>query len=316
MDGYRVKSGPSPQQRCFILKVAGMRGKMVPIPEFTSDSELLKYIFELGSSPPLLLYHYTSQEGLLGILKDKSLRMSSIFHLSDAAEYSYALQMVQDTIWARGARHPLLKLYDGLHDALSVLLEMSLYVCSFSGVGDLLSQWRAYTPNGIGYSIGFEASFLKQRAQAQGFGLAPCMYDVDFQRALVEKLLDLIGASYEEGKDDVMDGLKFRFSSALLRFAPLFKDPSFKEEMEWRVISQVNRSSVATAEFRPGKSTLIPFQRFDLQDENQKVRIGQVYVGPNPHLDLSVDTIRFLFACKEVSGPRQVEASSTPYRSW
>jgi hypothetical protein len=298
-----------------------MRGKMVPILEFTSDSELLKYIFDLGSSPPPLLYHYTSQEGLLGILRDKSLRMSSIFHLSDAAEFSYAIQMAQTTLTMKWAREtgPLLELYDGLLDAISVLesfAQMSLYVCSFSGIGDLLSQWRAYTPNGIGYSIGFEASFLKQRAQAQGFGLAPCIYDADFQRALVEKLLNLIAVSHEEGKDDVMDGLKFRFSSALLRLAPLFKDPSFKEEMEWRVISQVNRSSAATAEFRPGKSTLIPFQRFDLRDENQKIRIGQVYVGPNPHLKLSVGTTRFLFVCKEVSGPRQVEASSTPYRSW
>jgi hypothetical protein len=118
---------------------------MSPIPEFKSETELLRYVSELGSSPPPLLYHYTSQEGLLGILRDKSLRMSSIFHLSDAAEFSYAIQIAQDTLTVKWAREtgPVLKLYDGLIDAISVLeslAQQSLYVCSFSGIGDLLSQ--------------------------------------------------------------------------------------------------------------------------------------------------------------------------------
>jgi hypothetical protein len=45
-----------------------------------------------------LIFHYTSQQGLLGIIKDKALWLSSIRHLSDAKEFGYAVELVQSLI--------------------------------------------------------------------------------------------------------------------------------------------------------------------------------------------------------------------------
>ena len=48
-------------------------------------------------APPTLtgqkLYHYTTQEGLLGIVKSRSLWTTSVFHLNDSAEFDYTLDL-------------------------------------------------------------------------------------------------------------------------------------------------------------------------------------------------------------------------------
>jgi hypothetical protein len=36
---------------------------------------------------PRILYHYTSQQGFLGIVEHRAIWASSIFHLNDAAEF-------------------------------------------------------------------------------------------------------------------------------------------------------------------------------------------------------------------------------------
>lgn len=38
-------------------------------------------------SPPPILHHYTTQEGLLGIVESKSIWATNIYYLNDAAEY-------------------------------------------------------------------------------------------------------------------------------------------------------------------------------------------------------------------------------------
>jgi hypothetical protein len=41
--------------------------------------------------------------------------------------------------------------------------DMSVYIASFSSVGDDLAQWRAYAPGGSGVSIGFDSRALDVR---------------------------------------------------------------------------------------------------------------------------------------------------------
>jgi len=46
-----------------------------------------------ASPKPKTIYHYTSQEGLLGIIQEGLLRVSSIRHLNDSAELIYAIEI-------------------------------------------------------------------------------------------------------------------------------------------------------------------------------------------------------------------------------
>src|SRR5664279_3168950 len=54
---------------------------------------------------PAILYPYTSKEGLLGILKDKCLRCTSIFYLNDSTELEYAQKLILDELNARIPSH-------------------------------------------------------------------------------------------------------------------------------------------------------------------------------------------------------------------
>ena len=99
------------------------------------------------------LFHYTTQEGLLGIIDTKSLWMTSVRHLSDSTEFAYTVELVRENLnrKLRAERGPFNNYYGAILGKLDVLKDMTLFVGSFSEEGDLLSQWRAYTSNGIGF---------------------------------------------------------------------------------------------------------------------------------------------------------------------
>src|SRR6266436_5360681 len=52
----------------------------------------------LATPAPQTVFHYTDQNGLLGIIKDKSLRLSSIRHLNDAAELRHAAGILREKL--------------------------------------------------------------------------------------------------------------------------------------------------------------------------------------------------------------------------
>src|ERR1700693_5963128 len=96
------------------------------------------------------LFHYTSQQGLLGIEDRKARWLSSIRHLNDATEFGYAVDLVRAKLLHKLESEcgPWKDYYEIVLDGLNVTDYMTLFVGSFSEHGDLLSQWRAYTPSG------------------------------------------------------------------------------------------------------------------------------------------------------------------------
>jgi hypothetical protein len=50
---------------------------------------------------PKSLFHYTTAEGLYGILNSKRLWASHIFYLNDAMEFKYAVKLLKDEARAR-----------------------------------------------------------------------------------------------------------------------------------------------------------------------------------------------------------------------
>src|SRR4030067_1963071 len=52
----------------------------------------------LETHPQTILYHYTSLNGLLGIVKSRSLWASNIFYFNDASEITYARDILKRVI--------------------------------------------------------------------------------------------------------------------------------------------------------------------------------------------------------------------------
>jgi hypothetical protein len=117
----------------------------------------------LTAAGPEVIYHYTNQSGLIGVLENRELWATKIQYMNDASEFRIAFQMLEkhltDAIHSDGSDQPMLgnsgmrrafKLLNGLER----IIHVNVCVVCFCRNGDLLSQWRAYS-GGYGFSIGF-----------------------------------------------------------------------------------------------------------------------------------------------------------------
>jgi hypothetical protein len=103
------------------------------------------------------LYHYTTGEGLKGVLQTKRIWATHYKYVNDSSEFDYGRVIARETIQRVSVetRHAVVdKMLDELQAFIEAEKEASEhYVARFCGTGDLLSQWRGYANSGIGYAI-------------------------------------------------------------------------------------------------------------------------------------------------------------------
>lgn len=108
----------------------------------------------------------------------------------------------------------------------------------FCAEPDLLSQWRAYSKNGAGYSIGFAPQLLTTAVQPMAFRLLPRIYSEEEQIEIIRQLFNEAREVYDAKDDHRRDDL---FWQGVIRsaaeLAMCFKSRHFCEEKEWRVFS-------------------------------------------------------------------------------
>ena len=169
-----------------------------------------------------LLYHYTSQAGLQGILASDRIWATDIYSLNDWTEFrllftSATMQLLADTF------------NSGLPDDIDAdakkmmvdrvlaernfptLLELiktdppygdrkGAFVCSLTAAGDLLSQWRGYSHSSQGFSLGFDTAVLEKQLEAvhtldTPTELVECIYD----EAIIREHIRDLGRKAAEG---------------------------------------------------------------------------------------------------------------------
>lgn len=287
----------------------------------------------MNDKVPDILFHYTSQEGLLGIIQGKEIFATEIRYLNDAMEFAYAIGFAITAIkWLKKkyfSSYPVL-----LEQTVSRLKRLEkqvgsadnapIFVCSLSSVGDLLSQWRGYCPNANGYSLGFRFEKIDELAKYHGLALSRCLYREMDQTRKIKELLDQATSVYEAGRKSTLEWEARRtvrieaaisvFMTGFLDIAPTLKDPKFEEESEWRLISHTGTSAFPLY-FRVGKSMLIPYSKFPLIDREGDFSIAKIYVGPTPHKSLSAQSVRRLLRANTLN-ECIVESSSVPYVAW
>lgn len=281
----------------------------------------------LGSDKavPAVLYHYTSREGLLGILKSGSLWASSCMFMNDIKEFSHASNMLKDAASVRSSRssdwlhRQLLNHAQTLDTALD--LRKQIAICSMSEDGDLLGQWRAYGRPGDSYAIGFDGLALAKELQRQGVLLAPCVYSAPEQQDAIDRTLDICLARASKSGFTEADatarpiptGLATLVSNAAMCYIQtcvLLKHPSFMEEREWRLVHLGG-----DFKFRPGRSHLVPYAELAFGTPFYLGLVKEVVIGPSPAHDTDEASLRwFLNEC--FGGTTPIRRSSVPYRAW
>ena len=254
-----------------------------------------------------ILYHYTTQQGFLGILKDREIWASSILHLNDASEFRYgvdiALRAARTMRMTPDAPQRVQKVISAFQFILDV------FVASFSSNGDELGQWRAYGQHG-GLSIGFDVASLRTLATRQDYRLQKCNYDPEQHDAEIKKVIEEMVQALPSPE------APFSLLRKFMSLAPIFKHSSFKGEEEWRLFTVLPILHAKRAEFRVGKSFIVPYRKFSLAESpDGPLPIRRIVVGPTPHADLLERTVR---ACLFNHGVKSSEVvkSDIPYRDW
>lgn len=270
---------------------------------------------------PQVLFHYTSAEGLIGILKTHAIWATSIRFLNDSTEYSLAVSLAREFIEGRSkkARGKFdSALYAVLSERLTSEVE-EVYVSSFTENADQLSQWRAYCPATGGYAIGFQSKHLVPDSASYRF-LARCIYESDVHQELVQKLVKDVVSSAEGtlhdgiGQDRVFREAYKHLGRLLPLLAPALKDPSFAEEQEWRLVCLPPSFENDTRQFRQGRSMLVPYYAHRFSNKTP-VPIEELVIGPTPHSALARDATRALLSDNGLPSSN-VRSSLIPYRNW
>jgi len=265
-----------------------------------------------------LLFHYTTAEGLLGLLGSPAspakLWMTQIHYMNDHAEARHAYRVVANMLRAIEGQCPNLK--RAAAGILGVPHEGEAWrdpedfavardcIFSLTEQGDLLSQWRGYAPLG-GYSIGYRLTDLNALALAQGLRLVRCIYDEAEQQELVRSNLLAIEAGFERGEiegdlagvaehDRVRATASVRFQNLGHMLAPVFKHPSFREESEWRLVGNIGVND-HRARWRTRHSLVMPYAELSIAiDSSSPLLPVQIIVGPTVDYELARNSILYL----------------------
>lgn len=258
-----------------------------------------------GARPQSILYHYTSLAGLMGIVKSRSLWATEIRYLNDADELIYLGKCIGSAVATR----------EDVGEEVAEILRQFLdwtgqrlsrghlqFVCSFTESGNLLSQWRGYTPPSKGVSLGFAHEAIVAAAEAQGYWIGKCIYDPTRQNEVVEQLVATVvtaarqaGAAPQSRKaisqsyHEVFEGLE----ADILRVAAVLKNPAFHEENEWRLVSPLQINYVESPIlYREGTESLVPYLDFALPKAGDgRVELFHIFVGPTPSSNLSTHSL-------------------------
>lgn len=289
---------------------------------------------------PEILYHYTTQEGLLGILKEKALWITNLYYLNDSSEYLHAFDLAEKEIknniavlsknksgkekdiqnylvLRNDAEYIKTKLnIERLNKLVDLIPEINndirIFVCSFSEKSDHLGQWRGYCQNESGYCIGFDSKKLASLSNEQGLTLECCIYKKKEKNDLIEmRVKTLIDNLSRSGAAEA------KFLENLIEVAPTIKRAAFRDEAEWRIIRKVISDNELKTFFKRGKSFIVPYTTFNLATKKNKseLPIKSIIIGPTPNPELSKKSIRALLDENQLKDV-EVMSSKIPYRNW
>jgi hypothetical protein len=198
---------------------------------------------------PRELYHYTSLDGLVGIVRDRTIWATDARYLNDASELLYAATLIESVVVEAFAeadarvkealpsapRPGFANPFEYLHKP---------YVACFCEAPDLLSQWRGYGEGTTRYSLGLEVGTAWTTGRdPMSPMLLQVVYDEDRQRALAREVVNRWLAILQDVLDSghppsPLPGMQ-ELQQALALHHLCFKHPAFKDEHEWRLVKLV-----------------------------------------------------------------------------
>ena len=252
-------------------------------------------------NPQQSFYHYTSSNGLNGILNNKKIKFSNTKFLNDEQERYYTYKLLIDEIdkMDNSEFNENLKNYysentTAKNNVNTNYFEYEYYIACFSNEKDSLGLWNYYTKceDSTGYNIEFNKNELIQSLELSPMDIhGQVIYDEKEQRKLIKNILKRFNEEYLK-VNDTNAKLNFgTYFSLLINFYSLFfKHPAFKNEEEYRIAIGKNRinNNKFKCLFRPYKDLFIPY----FEKKFPKTCIKSITISPTQKQKITQDSIR------------------------
>jgi hypothetical protein len=275
-------------------------------------------------SIPDKIYHYTKCDALKSIIETKRLWATNIYFLNDKQEFRYTLDLFKELI-NENKHKPFIENFlnsDIYHQFIENKFNFTeVYVTCFTqSDSEKLSLWRGYAPSG-GYAIGFNSHVFKdefKRFNTQSpYYFGKCIYVKQIQRKHIQSIIDLKALENNEKSYQA-------FLRSIFYLAPLFKDPSFSEEEEVRLVyfpdleeycteRKISHNFKFDIDFWNKKNFFIPIQKYKLKDE--PLPVSSIQVGPMEHQELAEKSLKMFLKSQNLEKV-EVICSDIPYREF
>jgi hypothetical protein len=281
------------------------------------NQDLVQY---LGDGQKLC--HYTTLEGAVGIIGGNDLWLTNSRFSNDNQELNHGYDLV-DQILEEMRRSAVADVtrserLQSLAAPIAVRRSDQVYVCCFCEQNDLLSQWRGYAESGGGVAIEFDPmGFTANTGLDSPHGLMrlwKVFYNPAQQRAIIRACIEYAWPCLNDVDRirHIVDALQF--------FMPTFKNNSFSEEQERRLIFTPYPLAFPKPKFRIRRGLVVPY--FSLQelsgaagmpDPNFRLPIKSILIGPSQRQSLNAQGVRLML---DANGYQHVSVSVSeiPFR--
>jgi hypothetical protein len=276
-------------------------------------SQVAKSLGSLIIDPETVLWHYTTGNGLLGIIKSNTLYSTQVSCLNDSTEVRYASKVFRDALaGSRESYAPNSPQRVFIDTALTFFAEDSnipnhvrlpYFVTCFTEARDDLSQWRAYGGGENGYALAFKAKNLLGISSSL---LARVVYySSEMHSSLAEVVAEQTVKFFTDGLEkfgaqDVNEWMTSYlevWDQVITQIAPLIKDPGFDSEREFRLVKSYQIEDLKDLQFVQKAAMLsrhLPLQPAPNATDPYKLPIHEILVGPcrYPHVSrISIGTL-------------------------
>ena len=306
-----------------------------------------------SAKPEGLLYHYTDEKGLYGILDSGEIWATHYRFLNDMAEQKEGAALLYSFLdetslkFTKLFRSEIENMYD------IQLTQMQLFIVSFSegsadtDGGDRLSQWRGYSPGRAGYSLGFDGSLLRTKAESLmektvlPVFLCQCIYSTEMKDEIkrkiksifeekVESKLEVFSRKWAKIYRENVEMYQMKRNMRIrefreIAFAPLrnefrewcarLKHEGFIEEREWRLACYVHEkvTDLEFIQFRDRQYGHTPNIQVPLGLSDSDSPLKRIVVGPSQNQDQAVISLKIDLVKRGIHGVDVID-SKIPYR--
>ncbi|MDD3394965.1 MAG: hypothetical protein PHG19_10040 [Anaerotignum sp.] len=289
------------------------------------------------------LYHYTTAEGVQGIVANKQFIATKSDFLNDKLEFLYSLDVLKKLIdtyivdEVLGRR--LYRMIKAEMDKLAIITpscqtvclsekeHMSFYVVSFSKQENSALLWAEFT-DFKGYCLGLDYEKLVKGFSGRSFLHGTVIYDEKAQiSCLLEALLSCIRRAVNEGNTDLE--AVFEEASEIQEeslweigrdmamvcsvYAMFFKSEFFKGEEEYRfVFSPLAEERGGQPRFRILEQLFLPYIMVEFDGTDTPIPLESVMVGAKNNSDIAVRGVRSFLMGQGLDIP--VSLSDIPLR--